>query len=322
MNKSAVVRILIVSGICIVIIALAASGLFATNRDILPAAMISEPNLLWNPGRLEVDHEQVLYVVDAYQNRVHRFDRSGRHLGFIKVDRPSAVAAGPGGTVYIGSHRDYSVAISRKGVTGGFLGKGKNEFSSVLDIAVDQSTGDVYVVDGIRQAVKVYSSKGVPQATFSGLHSPVGVSVAGEEVYVLDAPQAAGGGAPFRVSVFSRTGSFLRSIEDGAENGPIRPVDIAVDAFGNLFVADAARQTVLVYDRRGSAVGEIRGKTGVFKNPVSLALAPDGRLYVGSSETHSVIEIGLSGIAYSPTSTTLDFQTVTGGKLTTAVLGY
>jgi hypothetical protein len=295
-----------------------------SEAEDLQAVAIGDSSRLWSPGKLALDGGAV-YAVDGYKNRVQKLDSGGSLLQSLKIDQPSAVAAGSGGILYIGSHRDYSVAVYKQGRLTGFLGDGKNEFSSILDIAVDQTMGDVYVVDGVKNVVKVYASSGSPKASFFGFNAPLAVAVTDDEVYVLDAPVTAtakGQGTGSRISIFSKSGAPLRSIDERtAKDGAMRkPVDIAVDARGNIFIADAGRNGVLVYDTRGECTGMITGEP--FRSSVALALSRDGRLYVSSSDTHSIVEVGLAGSVSSGGALALDFQSMTGGRLTPAALGY
>jgi len=289
----------------------------------------ADTSLLWSPGRMALDNESALYVVDSYKNRVQKFDSAGNYSGTIEIARPSAVAVAPDGTIYIGSHRDFSVAVYQNGKCTGYLGTGGNEFSSIRDLAVDAITGDIYVVDNVKNEVKVYYSSGVPKGRLSGFNLPAGVAVTADGVYVLDAPVIAphggsGQGTGSRISLFNKSGMFQRSIDEyNGDGGQMaRPTGIAVDRFGNIYVSDAARRSVLVYGGTGAYIGALVSATNDLNTAVSLALTRDDRLYVSSSETHSIVEIGLGRTIYSGTAVSLDFKSNTGDGLTPAALGY
>jgi sugar lactone lactonase YvrE len=304
------------------------TALYADASDKVTAGKITpDPSRLWSPGRLAVDNEGFVYVVDGYKNRVQAFDSSGNHHAAIEITRPSAVSVAPDGTVYIGSHLDYAVAVYKHGGRTGYLGNGKNEFSSVRDLAVDRWTGDVYVVDNIGNAVRVYYASGIPKGALSGFNLPVGIAITDDAVYVLDAPvikSANRQGTGSRISVYGKSGNFVRSIDEYGSAGDqmIRPTGIAVDSLGNIFVADASRKSVLVYNGTGTFIGEITSPSNDINTAVSLVLSPDNRLYVSSSETRSIIEIGLAGTVSSGLKGSLDFKSKTGDRLTPAALGY
>ncbi|NTW59155.1 MAG: hypothetical protein HGA43_08305 [Nitrospirae bacterium] len=299
------------------------SSLYTANAADRVAAgkMPTETSHLWSPGKLAVDSHMVMYVVDSYKGRVQMFDSNGSHLGTISVALPSAVAAGPEGTLYIGSHKDYSVAIYRNGERTGSLGDGSREFSSVRDIAVDPITGDIYVVDAGKNTVKIYFASGHPKGSLSGFNMPSGVAITGDEIYILDAPvvrpsgsQVAGTGS--RISVFSKSWTFLRSIEEYGRDGDqmTRPVGIAADGRGNVFIADASKKAVLVYSRQGEYTGQFVSAEGDLNTAVALAVSPDGQIYVSSSETHCIIEISPARMISSEMKASIEFKSKTGKR--------
>ncbi len=290
----------------------------ATASEIIAGKIPLEVSYLWSPGKLAVDSSRALYVVDSYKGRVQMFDSRGGYLGTIPVELPSAVACGPDGALYIGSHRDYSVGIYRNGQKIGSLGDGSNEFTSIRDIAVDQTTGDVYVVDAGKNVVKVFFESGRPKGSISGFNIPMGVTIGGDEIYVLDAP-----GTGSRISVFSKSLTFVRSIEEqGRTSQMARPSGIAADKIGNIFIADASKKAVLVYNQLGQYTGQFVSAAGDLNTAVALTISPDGRIYVSSSETHRVIEIGLAGTINSEAKASIAFKSKTGTQLAPDALGY
>ncbi len=301
----------------------------ATASEIIAGKIPLEVSYLWSPGKLAVDSSRALYVVDSYKGRVQMFDSRGGYLGTIPVELPSAVACGPDGALYIGSHRDYSVGIYRNGQKIGSLGDGSNEFTSIRDIAVDQTTGDVYVVDAGKNTVKVYFESGQPKGSVSGFNIPSGVSLSGDEIYVLDSPVVRssgnrGTGTGCRISVFSKSLTFIRSIEEYGRDGDqmVRPSGIAADKIGNIFIADASKKAVLVYNQLGQYTGQFVSAAGDLNTAVALTISPDGRIYVSSSETHRVIEIGLAGTINSEAKASIAFKSKTGTQLAPDALGY
>lgn len=252
---------------------------------------------LWSPGRLAIDGNGTLYVVDSYKNRIVMFDRSGNYQASMVAPQVSAVAAAADGTLYVGSHASYSVAIIRNGRIAGYLGKGADEFKSVRDIAVDSATGIIYVADTAGNVVRIFSASGSDMGSLGGVHLPVSIEISGSEIFVLDTPQLTRNmpmTTASRIAVFDRGLNLLRSIDEyGAEASLIRPTDIAVGD-GIIYVTDAALKTVAAYDSYGTYLGEIPGAQGAVNLPVSIGLSSDGIMYVSSSETHSVKVFGVS----------------------------
>ena len=109
----------------------------------------AEKSVLKWPGRLAVSPDRTLYVVDGYKNHIIRFNSEGNYSGDIYFPQVSAVGIAQDGTLYIGSHKDYSVAIYKNGKPEGYLGTGPGEFSSINDIAVDSCPNDQFMIPGI-----------------------------------------------------------------------------------------------------------------------------------------------------------------------------
>lgn len=250
---------------------------------------------LWSPGRLAVGGDGTLYVVDSYKNRILMFDRSGNHRGDLFVPKVSAVAVTADGTLYAGSHASYSVAIIKNGRTAGYLGRGENEFKSVRDIAVDEATGMVYVADNAGNAVRIFDASGLDLGSLGGVHLPISVEIAGDELYVLDAPLMQNGMPSLlasRIAVFDRSMNLTRTIDEyGAGAAIIRPTDLAVSG-GMLFVSDAALKTVAAFDMQGTYAGDFPGQVDL---PVSVAVSSDGLVYVSSNLTHSIKVYAING---------------------------
>ncbi|MCP3063978.1 PKD domain-containing protein [Myxococcus sp. K38C18041901] len=106
------------------------------------------------------------------------------------------------------------------------------------------------------------------------------------------------------VSTFAGT-----AFQEGFVNGPAtqarfrRPVGVAVDAQGNVFVADtgnhavrriandAARTVSTIAGTGTPGVGEGAGATTALRSPQSIAIATDGTLYVADTGNHRIVRI-------------------------------
>jgi hypothetical protein len=178
-------------------------------------------------------------------------------LRMVNALAVNATGAGgvPAGTVYVG----------REGFAGGgilrFNAKGKEEpgpwgeFSRAFPakgVAVDQATGNVYVLTGGQEGIQVYSPTGEPIAGFGEfapsetvaespgkLHGAYPSSIAVDDsgtVYVGDAD-----GHALRVMVFKpqSAGDYEHYVYSGQQNdiakSGIAPIEVALDSAGNLY---------------------------------------------------------------------------------------
>ncbi|NOY64569.1 MAG: hypothetical protein GXO97_04125, partial [Nitrospirae bacterium] len=255
------------------------------------------------PDRIALDSMGNLYVVDGYNSHVMKYDSHGNYTGDIKVEDASAVAIAPDGRLYIGANGTSPLVGIYEGDTlKGYLGKGPGEFGSVRDIAVDEDTGNVYVVDSKRNLVGVYTASGEHIRDIGGLSYPQAVDVADSEVYIVDAPvvkDPTGGGntTSARVSIYDSEGGLIRSFEDFLAFGGhmVRPQDITVDPDGYILIPEAIAQAVLVYDGSGNYMGQIKADTETLYIARSTALGRDRKLYVSSNMTKSILIFGLDG---------------------------
>lgn len=118
----------------------------------------------------------------------------------------------------------------------GASGSGAGQFNTPVGVAVDEGTGDVYVVDQGGDRVERFASDGVYLAQFAGAETPAGAfqgpsgiavdnsgGPADGRVYVADPSQGV-------VDIFDASGKYLAQI------GLEAPRAVAVDASGNLWV--------------------------------------------------------------------------------------
>ncbi len=243
-----------------------------------------ERSVLYGPGRVAVGPDGTFYVTDGYKNRVAVFEGNGAYKGTIPMLNASAVAVAADGTLYIGSNKDYSVSVVRNGQVAGHLGHGAGEFKSVTDLAVDAGSGKIYVADSVGNAVSIYNSAGTKVGSISDPNHPMGVSVSGREVYILNALNAQ---AP--VMVYDTAGNFERSLgaADSGNCQMAQPTAIAV-VNGTVYVSDIVRNGILVYDGNGDCLSEITDSKSEIAMPFSLALSANGILYVTSKKNHGV----------------------------------
>jgi DNA-binding beta-propeller fold protein YncE len=156
-------------------------------------------------------------------------------------------------------------------------------------VAINPVNGDVYVSDRPAATVYVYSADGAYLRAFDpGLDlkgwSPLGLAFdAKGDLFVTSV------GAPFQaVHEFGPDGTFIRTF--GTANAFNFPNGVAVDANGNVYVADSNNGRLVVFDRDGTQLGVIgRGVgAGNLGLPRGAAIDDSGRVYVADLSRQGV----------------------------------
>lgn len=205
-----------------------------------------------------------VYVTDALNHRVQRFDSNG---GFLS--KWGASGTGPG------------------------------QFNTPTGIACD-TAGYVYVADGGNCRVQKFTASGTYVTSWGSVGSGAGqfnfvtgvaVDTAGL-VYACDY----GNG---RIQKFSSAGEYLG--EWGTPgSGPgqmIQPYGVAIDRYGNVIVTDSGNNRLQMFTSNGTLLaqcGSGGGGAGQFNLPVGVCTDPVGNAFVTDNNNNRVQQIGFS----------------------------
>jgi len=289
------------SGLVTTVSTLAGSGTAGYNNGAGAAAQFN------NPGGVAVDAAGNIYVADSFNNRIRFVNPGGTvsafagkgTLGYTEGAAADAEFYGPQGLVADGAGNiyvaDFGNNVIRKITAGGvvstFAGSGTagfvnatgtaSQFNNPAGLAIDAS-GNIYVADRGNNAIRKITSAGV-------VTTLAGVKTAG---YV----NATGTAAAFDT-----------------------PNGVAVDAAGNVYVADQGNSAIRKITPAG-VVTTIAGgptQTTLLNFPSALALDSQGNIFI-ADEGGRIIECTTANVLYILAGT-LNVSGFTNGDGATAL---
>ncbi len=259
------------------------------------------------PTEIALDRHENMYVSDSIENRVLIFSQSGSYMKTLTgLREPLGVAVDQQGRIYVGNKLDANVEVYDSNLQLLFkLGSGNGEFAQPTSIAV---YGDrIYVADSLQDVIKVYNPDGSFSFSFGSTGSDAGkfnfpvslvVNEISDELIVLDRQHIqsmSGVGQGARIQIFDMDGVFIRSFgERGIGNGKIsKPVGVAVDSEGRIYVTDTFQQLVQVFDGNGTFLTSLYDEDHQLRTPVGIVWGKSNRLFIASLHTESVEVYGI-----------------------------
>lgn len=161
-----------------------------------------------------------------------------------------------------------------------------DQLSQPSDVSVSKD-GRIYVVDGVNNKIRIYSSRGNLVSSFGKKGSgsgefryPLGIDIdSSGKVYIADSGN-------HRIQIFNLRGDFIDKINVPSKNDhPADPTDVAVDENRNrCYVVDNDNHCILVYDLSTFKLIKTFGKPGTekraFMYPFLITLDHDKYLYI------------------------------------------
>ncbi len=174
----------------------------------------------------------------------------------------------------------------------GGQGTDKGQLSQPADLTVD-AEGNVYVVDTLNQRIQKFAPDGTVETLgesgtgegqfgnpallyedYDVNDGPWGIAVDGDgNIYVADTWNS-------RIQKFN---ADLEFVTEWGSSDFFGPRDVEIDSDGNVLVVDTGHNRIWEYDTDGRLVAEHGsggGDEGEFNEPTSIAVAPNGDLYV------------------------------------------
>ena len=234
-----------------------------------------------------IDASGDVWVADYNNSRVEEFSAAG---AFIK-----AIGWGVG-------NGKSELETCTSGCQAGISGSGEGQFSKPAGIAINQATGDVYVVDKGNNRIEEFEAGGKFVRKFGTLGSEKGqlnnplsiaITPTGSEVWVGDALNN-------RIDEFSETGTPIGSFgKGGTGNGEFSSPDGIAFSDGNAYVVDTGNNRVQEFSMAGKYIAQFGSKgagNGQFEGPYGITADPvSGDLYVGDHGNNRIEEFTSGG---------------------------
>ena len=315
------------------------SGAFLQQIGIAGNADSYEDASLSSIADVAVDGSGNIWVVDTDGAHVVKFSSSGAFVSRLGVEgdagsddahffHPVSIALDASGNIYVSdgkqfwSDPDNNQRIQVFDSGGGYLatigetgvaGSDNAHFNGPQHIAADGS--ELFVADHNNNRIQIFDvstpsapahantigggSAGLGDYQFNG---PSGVAVDANYIYVSDWGNS-------RVQVFNRADrTYYETIGSGPGSGNDEfenPFDVAVDASGNVYVADFVNTRAQEFSPSGGTWTYARtlGLTGVpyvtdgyhYNTPSGVAVAGDGSLYVIEDRGHRLVKLSGAG---------------------------
>ncbi len=247
------------------------------------------------PTGIAVDQFGSLYVADSNNHRIQRITTSGDVYCIGKPGtavgemwQPQSVAVSPNGEFFFvaeaGTNR---VQCFR------FTGQSKGTvtgFKNPMGVAFDPE-GRLWIADtGNGRLLRMNVQNGQYVGGFdhkAGFQRPISIAVDRfRQIYVTCTTGQ-------NVIKFDTQGRKLSSLADRRKLA--FPTSCAVDAMGRVYVVESEANRLHVFDHEGNsliAFDRLSSKMGSLKAPSSVALGPQGEIYISDTQNHRIVRLG------------------------------
>ncbi len=289
------------------------------------------------PDDLALDSGGTLYVDDAGNGHIRRISSSGTvttqtasgGTNPVFFTHPDGIAVDSSGNIYVADTAGNTIqkitpagAVSTLAGTSGTSGSTDGQGTAALfnlphAVAVD-GTGNIYVTDTGNSTIRKITPGGAVTTlagsagtvgtsdgtgTAARFSNPMGIAVDGSgNLYVADAGEAAiRKVTPDAVVTTIAGAKGTAGSADGTGSGALfnQPTDVAVDASGNVYVADTGNHLIRritpdgVVTTLGGVAGIIgstdaTGSNALFNSPDGIATDAAGNIYVADTSNNTI----------------------------------
>lgn len=226
-------------------------------------------------------------------------------IGIGKLQRPMGVAVDNAGNSYVVDRE--CKCVQKYSASGAFVsqfgspGSGPGQFSDPRGIGWSSGSNRLLVTDLVKHSVQIFTSTGgfVREITNSAMTQPF--AIAGvpnqEKFWVTDLSSR-------KVFLVREDGVFGTTVARGTQADPaavgtdiVSPSGVAVSAT-SLVVTDSTLDRIFVFDTSGkfaTQFGSTGSGEGQLREPVGVALAPNGNVLVADSVNNRIQEFKIGG---------------------------
>ncbi|HMC57911.1 MAG TPA: IPT/TIG domain-containing protein, partial [Candidatus Solibacter sp.] len=332
----------------------AGNGGLSSSGDSGPATSAQ----LNTPLGVAVDGAGNIYIADSLNNTIRRVSAGGTISTFAgnsvpgnsgdggaptsaQLNGPQGVAVDGAGNLYIADTQNHKVRIVSGGVIGTFAGSGTAGFSgdggaaaaaslnAPFGVAVD-AAGNVYIAEFSNNRVRKVDTKGIITTVAGTGVSGYGGDGAAATGALLNGPQSVAVDAAGNLYIADTANNRLRKVTPGGTIGTIggnglagfaadgvqaagthvgNPTGVAVDTFGNVYVADGNARVRKIYPSgiiatiagngaRGYSGDGGAGTGARLSAPSAVAVNAAGNVYVADTLNNAVrlLQVGGFGI--------------------------
>ena len=266
------------------------------------------------PGKMAVDTQDNIYVTDAIQKSIIKYDANGNYINTINIDfKPSAIAINAKDVLFVGDKESGTIyRVSENGKKASFYSGEFMPNSMVFGFDI------LYLTDSQKRKVIGLDSSGsiVTNFTFNAFVYPTGIAFDPYNQYILvgehggigEDMECGGGcsmcwtttGPQTSIYMFDLAGNHVSTFGCfGKGNGLFHRIQgIAVGPCGNYYAVDPYLGRVSVFDNYGNFIAMLGGygnELGKLNLPIDIVFTSDNHAFVssmnkGSIEVYSITE--------------------------------
>jgi streptogramin lyase len=228
------------------------------------------------------------------------------------LDSPNGIAIDSLGNIWVTNPSNTISKFSPAGVALSGVGFSGGGLSLPQSLAIDH-TGHIWVANAGNNSLTELSASGAPMTTplqviGGGLSFPQKLVIdTFDNIWIANCGDACNGsGKAANLSKFTSAGAALSPVNGFTGGGLNASKGLAIDALGNLWIANEGNSSISKFSSAGVAVSPVAGYTGGgLLKPVSISVDPGATVWLSNPPGNSISSFNLSGVALSSSTGTI-----------------